>query len=133
MFVKNIRVHRYFLDLLLFVMYLSLNATFLRHRKIKKMNDLYKLFKLRGTTLRQIARETGVEYCSLQKTAKGVRNHPGMQKALAAYFGVDAKLLFGPHRALTIRHLMDREIEKQSAKLRDELRRRYLEVPWETF
>jgi transcriptional regulator with XRE-family HTH domain len=94
------------------------------------MNDLYRLIKLRGTTLRQIARETGASYHPLQKTAKGVRRQPRMQKTLAAYFGVDAKLLFGPRRAATIRLLLEREIDRhanrQGEKLRRDLRRRYL-------
>jgi lambda repressor-like predicted transcriptional regulator len=94
------------------------------------MNDLYKLLKLRGTTLRQIARETGTSYHPLQKTAKGVRRQPRMQKTIAAYFGVSPKLLFGPKREAAIRLLLEREIDRhagrQGEKLRRDLRRRYL-------
>jgi transcriptional regulator with XRE-family HTH domain len=90
------------------------------------MNDLYKLLKLRRTSLREISRAMGVEYCSLQKTAKGRRRHPGMQRTLASYFGVDPRLLFGKRRAATIRYLMEKEIAKQGEKLQRELRARYL-------
>jgi lambda repressor-like predicted transcriptional regulator len=89
------------------------------------MKDLYKLLKLRGTTIRQIARETGAGYHSLQKTAKGVRRQPRMQKTIAAYFGVSSKFLFGPRRDATIRFLLEREIDKQGEKLRRDLRKRY--------
>lgn len=90
------------------------------------MNDLLTLLKLRRTTIRQIALEMGAEYSSLQKTAKGRRKHPGMQEILAAYFGVNKKLLFGKRRSATIRYLMEREIDKQGERLREQLRKRYL-------
>jgi len=90
------------------------------------MSDLYNLFKLRGVKISQIARTMGVGYHSLQKTAKGTYKTPATRKILAAYFGVDAKLLFGKRRAATIRYLMEREIEKQGEKLQRELRARYL-------
>jgi transcriptional regulator with XRE-family HTH domain len=90
------------------------------------MINLRSILKIRGITLRRIAKEMGVEYCSLQKTAKGRRKHPGMQKVLALYFGVDAKLLFGPGRDATIRYIIEREIENRAESQKRELREKYL-------
>ena len=90
------------------------------------MNDLQKLLKIKGVTIRQISRATGAGYHSLQKTTKNLRQSKRMQKVLASYLGVDPALLFGPRRVRIVHTMMEREIEKRSVELRDELRARYL-------
>lgn len=90
------------------------------------MNELQQLIKLKGTTVSQIAREVKVGYHGLQKTVNGVRKTPSMRKAIAKYFRVDPKLLFGLKSHDTINYLMEQEIGRRAEDLREELRKKYL-------
>jgi len=94
------------------------------------MNDLQRLIKLKGPSIRQIATPLGVGYHSLQKTIKGVRKTPAMRQAIASYFNVSPDALWGPKSHAVIRYLIEKEIEhqvKRRAKLtREELTKQYL-------
>jgi lambda repressor-like predicted transcriptional regulator len=90
------------------------------------MNDLYRLIELKNTTIRQIARDIGVEYHSLQKVFKGIRKTPAMRQAIAAFFHVTPEALWGPKSNKVITYLMEQEIEHQASSRREELKNRYL-------
>lgn len=90
------------------------------------MNDLYRLIELKKTTIRQIARTTGVEYHSLQKVVKGIRKTPSMRRTIASFFNVTPEALWGPKSNKVIKYLMEQEIEHQASSRREELKNRYL-------
>jgi len=90
------------------------------------MNDLQLLLQLKGITIRQLSRVAGVNYHSLQKTIKGIRNTKAMQEYIASFCGASRDSLFGPRREKIIRLLMEMEIEKQAEACREELRKVYL-------
>jgi len=93
---------------------------------MSKKGPLYQLLKLKGTTIRQVAKELGVEYCSMKKVLRGTRKTARYQQAWADYFGVSRSALFGPESKKTIRYLVEREISKMAVEFREELRRQCL-------
>lgn len=95
-------------------------------QKTKKTTPFLRLLELKGVSIRQVAREKGLEYYSLQKTLKGTRKTRAYQQAWADYFGVSRTALFGPTQYKVIRFLLEREIDNKAAQRREELRKKYL-------
>jgi len=94
----------------------------------KKNTPFLRLLELKGISIRQVDRETGTEYHSLQKTLKGLRKTRVYQQAWADYFGVNRASLFGPNQNKIIDYLIEKEIERKTVQRREELRRQYLHL-----
>jgi len=92
------------------------------------MNDLQKLLLLRGLSVAALAREIGLNYHSTQKVVRGVRHTPHVQAAVARYFGLTRKQVFGAQAARCLGALIESEIAKKQQALGARLKARYLSV-----
>ena len=91
------------------------------------MNDLQKLLKLRKITVVQIAKASGEDYHSLQKTIKGIRQTPHIQETVAKHLGLRVWRTFGQQAILTIRGLIAQEIAKREQGYGDHLKLLFLD------
>lgn len=85
------------------------------------MNDLQRLLKLKNIHETALARTTGLNYHSVQKTVKGVRKTPAVQDAVAATLGFPKDKLFGPGSGKLLRRLIQTEIKKKAARIANEV------------
>jgi transcriptional regulator with XRE-family HTH domain len=91
------------------------------------MNDLQKLLALRGLSAREVARRSGINYHTVQKTLTGRRDSATHAKeAVAAAVGAPVEQLFGDDAAKALRGLIAQEINARAAAERKRLRSRYL-------
>jgi len=90
------------------------------------MSDLKKLLRLKGVSLRAVARQYGIGYHSLQKTFKGRRKSRKYQAVIAEYFGTRVEALFGPASSDVIRYLMEKEIDRHGEHRKEALRKEFL-------
>lgn len=91
------------------------------------MNDLQKLLRLRGLSAREIARQSGISYHTVQKTLTGRRDSAAHAKAaIAAALEIPVEPLFGAESAKALRVLIAQEINARAAAERKRLRSRFL-------
>lgn len=91
------------------------------------MNDLQRLFKARGISMRQLAAAIGEGYHPTQKNVKGVRKQRHIQAAVAAYLGLTPEQCFGPHAASYLKPLISCEINRKRVEYANKLKAQYLE------
>jgi len=95
------------------------------------MNDLQRLFKARGLSMRELAAAIGEGYHPTQKNVKGVRKQRHIQAAVAAYLGLTVDECFGPSAAIHLKQLITCEISKKRTEYEKKLKARYLTVAGE--
>lgn len=90
------------------------------------MNDIQKLLKLKGVSIRDLAALKKVGYHSLQKYIKGHRKTPSIRKVLASYLNIQPDALVGTKSRFIIRFLIEKEIEIRTQTINEELKKKYL-------
>ena len=91
-------------------------------KKVIKMNDLQRLFRLRKITMQQLADQLGMGMHMVQKTVKGVRHHTHIQEAVAGYLGMTVDQCFGLRASDFLRPLIALEIKKLRADYETKLK-----------
>ena len=97
------------------------------------MNNLQKLIRLRGLTVREVAARTGYGYHNVQKIIKRstrVNDRPftnvEIETAIAGIFGLTHKQCWGPQSDMILRRMINKEITTQVNKAASQLRQQYL-------
>ncbi|MDR3631747.1 MAG: hypothetical protein P4L42_15610 [Desulfocapsaceae bacterium] len=98
------------------------------------MNNLQKLIRLRGLTIKEIADRTGYGYHNVQKIIKrSTRSNSGrftnfaIETAVATLFGLTHEQCWGPQSDTILRNLIDRAIVTQAIRAAKKLQQRYLQ------
>ncbi len=101
------------------------------------MNNLQKLIKLRGLTIRCLADEISQGYHTTQKVIKGatykrsdgslgVRKNIHVENGVARVLGLTHSEVWGKNANATLKRLIRKEISKQVKNQRQRLRAQYL-------
>ncbi len=102
------------------------------------MNNLQKLIRLRGLTIREIADRIGYGYHLTQKVIKGTRrrtksggqgatfSNPAVETAVAELLGLSYDQAWGPGSPLALRRLISQEIKEQARRQEESLRQQWL-------
>jgi len=90
------------------------------------MNDLQRLFKLRGTTMQELSDLIGLSMHPVQKTVKGVRATEHIQLKIADFIGLTVDECFGPASRKPLRLLINQEIKKKRGEFEQKLKRKIL-------
>lgn len=88
------------------------------------MNDLQKLFKLRGLSMQALAEAVGLGEHSVQKTVKGIRKPQHVRSAVAGYLGLEVDQAFGPGASLYLKRLIKEEIAQQAKNFEQTLKQK---------
>lgn len=91
------------------------------------MNDLQRLFKARGLSMRKLAAAIGEGYHPTQKNVLGVRKQRHIQNSVAAYLGLTVEQCFGPNAASYLKPLISCEINRKRVEYANKLKARYLD------
>lgn len=86
------------------------------------MNDLQRLFKARQISMRDLADQIDQDMHSVQKTVKGTRQTPHIQKAVAGFLGLAVDECFGSRSAFPLRQLVAIEIKKRRSEYENKLK-----------
>lgn len=103
------------------------------------MNELQKLIKLRGMTVRQLSSRIGHGYHSTQKVVKGARyrlksgtagiyTSPAVRRAVAEHLGLLPEQVWGTGSARFLRRLIRQEIRKKTDRHERSLVNQYLDT-----
>ena len=101
------------------------------------MNDLQKLIKLRGMTIREVAELIGHGYHMTQKVIKGTRykrsdgsfgvyTSTAIEEAVAGLLGLTPGQVWGDGAKVILRKLIQQEIKTTARQRESELRAQYL-------
>jgi len=90
------------------------------------MNDLQRLFKARGISMRALGETLSLNWHAVQKTVKGTRATAHIQAAVAAYLGLAVEQCFGPRAARHLRPLIECEINRKRGDYESKLKARFL-------
>ena len=90
------------------------------------MNNLQKLIRLRGLTIKAVADDTGLGYHSVQKNVKGIRDTYGVQEAIARSLNLDVNQAFGSGSDRYLKEHIKTAIKHRTEQHRVELSEQYL-------
>lgn len=101
------------------------------------MNDLQKLIKLRGSTIREVAEQIGHGYHMTQKVIKRrelhrkdgsiyIYNSDAIETAVANLLGIPHHVAWGPDGSAAMQKLIREEIKKQAKLKEQELQQQWL-------